>query len=109
MCMIDVRSVQELENSLREYLDEMFADSLDEVISFQQWQGSNRAMLSSQTTSTQEFVDLLVDAISKLTAHSFIAKSQARYLKELKDNIVHCLDFAENYKFMVQDKIQGFH
>jgi hypothetical protein len=74
------------ENALREYLDKMFADSLEEI-SFQQWQGTDRAMLCTQTTTAQEFVELLVNAISKLTVHSFIAKSQARYLKNLKDNL----------------------
>ena len=74
---------------MREYLDELFADSLEEI-SFQQWQGTDRAMLCTQTTTAQEFVELLVNAISKLTVHSFIAKSQARY------------------QFMVQDEIQGF-
>jgi hypothetical protein len=101
------------ENALREYLDKMFADSLEEI-SFQQWQGTDRAMLCTQTTTAQEFVELLVNAISKLTVHSFIAKSQARYLKNLKDNLsetscIALLDFAENYQFMVQDEIQGFH
>ena len=39
-----VKIVQE-KNALREYLlDEMFADSPEEEISFQQWQGTDRAM-----------------------------------------------------------------
>ena len=102
------------DNNLREYLDGMFADSEEEEISFQQWQGTDRAMLCTQTTSIIEFLELLVDAISKLTVHSFIAKCQARYLKDRKDNLpetscIALLDFAENYQFMVQDEIQGFH
>ena len=55
--------------------------SEEKEISFQQWQGTDRAMLCTQTTSIIEFLELLVDAISKLTVHSFIAKCQARYLK----------------------------
>ncbi len=114
MCMIHRCENCPGENALREYLDEMFGDSLEEEISFQQWQGTDRAMLCTQTTNAQEFVELLVNAISKLTVHSFIAKSQARYLKNLKDNLsetscIALLDFAENYQFMVQDEIQGFH
>ena len=71
-------------------------------------------MLCTQTTSIIEFLELLVDAISKLTVHSFIAKCQARYLKDRKDNLLETscialLDFAVNYQFMVQDEIQGFH
>jgi hypothetical protein len=61
---------------LREFLDEKFADSEEEEILFQQWQGTDRAMLYTQTTSTQEFIELIVNAISNLTVHSYIAKCQ---------------------------------
>ena len=78
--------------------------------------GTDRAMLNTQTTSTctEEFLELLVNAISNLTVHSFIAKSQSRYLKDQKEKLcgtscIALLDFAENYQFMVQDEIQGFH
>ena len=114
MCMIHRCENCPGDNNLREYLDGTFADSEEEEISFQQWQGTDRAMLCTQTTSIIEFLELLVDAISKLTVHSFIAKCQARYLKDRKDNLLETsciplLDFAENYQFMVQDEIQGFH
>ena len=71
-------------------------------------------MLNTQTTSTEEFLELLVNAISNLTVHSFIAKSQSRYLKDQKEKLcrtscIALLDFTENYQFMVQDEIQGFH
>ena len=102
-------------NGLREYLSEIFAGhSEDELISFHQWQGTDRAMLYTRTIPILDFVDLLVDTISKLTVYSFIAKSQARYIKNRKDNMsetscIVLLDFAENYQFVVQDEIQGFH
>ncbi|GBN70056.1 hypothetical protein AVEN_138700-1 [Araneus ventricosus] len=49
-----------------------------------------------------------------LTKHHFIAKSQSKYLKDMKLNIpqeecIVLLDFSENYSFIVQDAIQGFH
>ena len=49
-----------------------------------------------------------------LTAHSYIAKSQTKYLKLRKEEIdaetaLFLGDFAENYKFCVQNEIQGFH
>ena len=52
--------------------------------------------------------------IDKLTTHSFISKSQARYLKtrkaELDDtSCLILLDFAENYYYVVQDEVQGYH
>ena len=46
--------------------------------------------------------------------HSFSAKSQARYLKLWKEEIdeetcIILLDFVENYHFIVQDEVQGYH
>ena len=57
---------------------------------------------------------MLVNKLNRITAHSYIAKSQAQYLKQRKfdlsdDEAIVMLDFAENYQFIVQDKIQGFH
>ena len=49
-----------------------------------------------------------------LTVHLFNEESQNKYFKYAKDNIsegecVTVLDFAENYSFIVQDAVQGFH
>ena len=46
--------------------------------------------------------------------HSYISKSQLRYLKKLKSEIdsstvLFLGDFAENYQFVIQDEVQGFH
>ena len=46
--------------------------------------------------------------------HSYISKCQLRYLKKLKsetDNSIALFlgDFAENYQFVIQDEVQGFH
>ena len=94
MCMIQRCENCPGDNNIREYLDGTFADSEEEEISFQQWQGTDRAMLCTQTTSIIEFLELLVDAISKLTVHSFIAKCQARYLKKSKRQLAGNIMFA---------------
>ena len=52
--------------------------------------------------------------MDKLTSDSFIAKSQAQYLKNRKESIyfdtaIILVDFSENYFFVVQDEVQGFH
>ena len=62
----------------------------------------------------EEFIEVLCEKLDAITAHSYIAKSQANYLKELKDNLEHTEvivlgDFAENYKFLIQDEIQSYH
>ena len=74
---------------------------------------TNRTELVTQTLSVDEFIDLLVKNIDNLTAHSYIAKCQARYLKSRKENLpdnsmLVLGDFAENYTFLVQDIIALF-
>ena len=102
MCMIHRCENCPGDNNLREYLDGTFADSEEEEISFQQWQGTDRAMLCTQTTSIIEFLELLVDAISKLTVHSFIAKCQARYLKDRSSICVISDDMEHDTPFVYQ-------
>ena len=46
--------------------------------------------------------------------HSYILKYRSRYLKKLKSEIhsstvLFLGDFAENYQFVIQDEVQGFH
>ena len=74
---------------------------------------TNRTELVTQTLSVDEFIDLLVKNIDNLTAHSYISKCQARYLKSRKENLpdnsmLVLGDFAENYTFLVQDIIALF-
>lgn len=62
----------------------------------------------------EEYCDALVEKLNKLSVHHFIAKHQSAYLKNLKQNLaqdeaVILLDFAENYSFIVQNAIQGYH
>ena len=57
---------------------------------------------------------MLSEAINKLTTHSYIAKCQARYLRQQKEKLTKdcCIvlgDFAENYTFVIQDEIQNYH
>ncbi|XP_048845329.1 uncharacterized protein LOC125716737 isoform X3 [Brienomyrus brachyistius] len=99
------------------YLTNLFKDSeydLDDEISFQQWGQTDRTEIVTMTMSVQEFIDKICDAFDNLREHHFIAKAQAKYLRETKENLcageaVILLDFAENYSFIVQDAVQGFH
>eukprot|EP00112_Aurelia_sp_Birch-Aquarium-sp1_P026291 Seg924.10 transcript_id=Seg924.10/GoldUCD/mRNA.D3Y31 product="hypothetical protein" protein_id=Seg924.10/GoldUCD/D3Y31 len=74
----------------------------EERIEFQQWMTVDRSVLVRQSLPVTEFVEKL----SNLTAHSHIAKSQAKYLKKCKNNlkeneaIIMC-DFA----FVIQDEV----
>ena len=49
-----------------------------------------------------------------MTKHSYLAKCQGQFLKTKKENVTRSEaivlgDFAENYQFIIQDEIQGYH
>ena len=101
--------------SLKAFVDEKLQDYDDDMdISFNQWQTTDRSTLIKQTATIDEYKEILIKDIDSLTAHSYIAKSQASYLKQKKINLneneaVILGDFAENYKFLIQDEIQSYH
>ena len=81
---------------------------------YSQWESTDRTALRKHIASLDEFIELLVCNIDNLTTHSFIARSQTNYLKQRKNEIdgstcIIVLDFAENYRFIVQDEVQGYH
>ncbi len=60
------------------------------------------------------YIDKLVYRLDNLKPHHFITKTQASYLKNIKDNLdnktaIVLLDYAENYNFIYQDAIQSVH
>ena len=66
-----------------------------------------------QQDSVEDYIDHNVRNSEKLITHSYIAKAQAKYLKERKQDLeeeaaLFLGDFAENYKFIMQDEVQGF-
>ena len=85
----------------------------DDTIKFSQWVSTDRTELVILETSRDKFADVLVDNLQKLR-HHFIAKAQAAYLKQQKENLddetaIVLMYFAENFSFVVQDEVQGFH
>ena len=98
-----------------DYLNEqLLPEFVEETIEFYQWTSTDRSELLRQCLSLNEFILLLVEKLNELTSHSFIAKAQSKYLKHCKENLkddeaVVLLDFAENYRFVIQDEIQTYH
>ena len=82
-------------------------------MTFKQWVSIDRADLVMQTMPFSEFITAFYYQLYSITCHSYIAKSQARYLSELKENLEDAIivlgDFAENYTFVIQNEIQGYH
>eukprot|EP00795_Rhopilema_esculentum_P017865 gene17865-biopygen566 len=120
-CMIHRCKNCPSEDRLKEFLQKEILEDPDEFgddcyleIKFQQWTTVDRSQLISQCLPATDFISLLVKKLNDLTGHSYIAKAQAAYLRQRKDELrdndaIVLLDFAENYKFVVQDEVQGFH
>lgn len=104
-------------NIIQSYLTNLFTISdyeFDYKISFKQWCHTDRSEILTVTMSILEFIDKFCDAFDDLREHHFIAKAQSKYLTNLKENlspgeVLILLDFAENYSFVIQDAVQGFH
>jgi hypothetical protein len=101
---------------LENYLFEQLQPEIDEddendpfTIQFQQWTNVDHSELVQQIRPVDDFISLVVEKLNNLTAHSYIAKSQARYLKKCKEELKENEVIAENYQFIIQEEIQGFH
>jgi len=102
-------------DGLQDKLKEMFPNlDDDELVQFQQWQSTDRTQILTLSLPLSDFLQLLAEKLDHLTAHSYIAKAQATYLRHRKDTLesnerLILADFAENYHFIIQDEIQSCH
>ena len=90
-----------------EYFDE-------NEIQYKQWTTTDRSQLETISQSTEEFVETFIEKLQLLSRHDFIAKEQSNYLKDRKaalneSEVLVLGDFSENYTFIIQDAIQGYH
>ena len=86
----------------------------DDTIEFSQWTTTDRSTLVQQQETVPDYIKLVVSQLQKLTSHSYVAKCQTSHLKKRKEELDGSValilgDFAENYKFVVQDEVQSFH
>jgi hypothetical protein len=93
---------------------ELFRNGFVDNITYRQWVTVDRANLITVIETSEEFVENFANKVEKLLLHDFLAKRQAEYARKKKEtlNINEVFvqaDFSENYAFMVQDAIQGFH
>ena len=97
----------------KDFLLERLGSETDDV-TFKQWVHTVRPELITRVMPIDEFLQDLVEKLLALKKHHFISKAQSNYLKELKENLsedvcITLCDFAENFTFVIQDEIQGFH
>jgi len=104
------------DDGLRKFLDDELKDidDLNAEFHYSQWETTDRAALKTITTTYEEYKENVIQAINKLTRHSYLAKCQTNFLKQLKEtlnkNEAFVLgDFAENFSFLLQDEIQSYH
>ena len=75
-------------DNLIEYLYQIISDNTEDEIDFQQWESTYGTTIVNMVMEKFEFI-VLAKKIDLLTAHSYIAKSQARYLSTLKKTFYH--------------------
>lgn len=114
-CMLHRSEFCPGKEALEKYLSDLLNDlDPDEPISFKQWIYTDCDTLHTCQLSTEEFIAELSTKLFQLTSHHFNSKHRSSYLRIMKENLVQdsiiiLMDFAENYSFIVQDAVHGFH
>ena len=117
-CMLHSRDSCPNLNEVEKYLLNLFEKNnfgTEDTVNFKQWMQKERGIsLVNCALTVEEFVKEICNKFDKLRAHHFIAKAQSAYLSELKENLpmnnaIILLDFAENYSYVAQDAVQGYH
>lgn len=103
-------NIVKLEETLKKY----FEDEGIDQITYKLWLTVDRTTLETVIKKSDDFVATYLEKLEKLLQHDFIAKQQSLYLKKLKESelsetAIIIADFAENYSFILQDAVQGFH
>lgn len=99
---------------LLEQISNMFAmNGIDEIV-YKLWTTTDRTTLMTVCNTVEEFLETFESKVKLLLPHSFVAIQQSYFLSNLKENLdnnqcVVLCDFAENYSFVLQDAVQGYH
>ena len=101
-------------DAFKERLQGIMDAELIDTVEFRQWTSTDRATLETRIVPVDEFLDLFVGMLKKLKYHDFIAKTQAKFMKDTKQSLkpgeyLVIADFSENFSFIVQDEVQSFH
>lgn len=85
-----------------------------EEVTIKQWQQVDRCSIETIKMPVDDFIETFCNKLTDLVPHHHIAQQQGKYLKACKEDlkkneIIMICDFSENYSFVVQDAVQGFH
>ena len=115
MCMVHRCKKCPGKKALMKKLQSHFEDhEADDLITYQQWTSTDSTRIDYLSLTVAQFIQEVVEKVDAFSAHSYISKCQAKYLKERKENLKEheclvLLDFAENFQFVIQDEVQGYH
>ena len=101
-------------SAIRDRLVNKLDAKMIETITFKQWVSVDRCELETMTKSVDDFVEYFCEKVVTLLPHSFVATQQAAFCTHIKKSLKEgdflvTADFSENYSFVIQDAIQGFH
>ncbi|GAB1865911.1 hypothetical protein CAJAP_06990 [Camponotus japonicus] len=85
-----------------------------ENVQFSSWTNTDRSTLQTLILPIDDFVQDLSNKLHILKPHSYIAKQQTQYFDEKRrmlspGEVIVGIDFAENFKYVVQDAAQAVH
>ena len=100
--------------SLPKYFLEDFIAEENENISYKQWTHTDCNKLENIFAASDDFIETLLSAVLKLTTHHLVARNQSAFFVQNKEKCDHELcvlvsEFSENYSFVIQDSVQGYH
>jgi hypothetical protein len=101
-------------DNLKKMFDDIFELNSIDNITYKKWTTTHRSQLETIVDKSSEFVEKLIENLKKLLLHSFYATEQNAFFNNLKNSLkegecVVICDFSENYAFVCQDAVQGFH
>jgi len=101
-------------SAIRDRLINKLDARIIETITFKQWVSVDRCKLETLTKSVDDFVEYFCEKVVILLPHSFIATQQAAFCTHIRKSLKEgeflvIANFSENYSFVIQDAIQGFH
>lgn len=90
----------------RRTIENIFNDNFVDEITYKQWTQVDRCSLETIVKLTDDFVDYLVESISKFLQHDIIARQQAEFFQASEKNleigqVLVVADFSEKYSFLL--------
>ena len=101
-------------DGLADKLVKIFGELDIDMITYKQWESTDRTELVTITDSASEFVQKLIQKLEVLKTHQFINNQQTKFFYSVKETLpvgtaLVVGDFSENYSFVYQDAVQGVH